>query len=1591
MQVEQRVRAFARGGRLTKWKGRVASIAPSLFLCSASVLAVSAGASFGEVVNGTRTTPLVSSIDEDHTITATGSIDINRLPGPALVQVNVPDYSSTLTNAGQLTAPEANVRTRAAVEINGDLSGTVLNSGTISMGAALGDTAVIFGIDVSGVTTGSVQNTGVIDIANSALTIGTSVGILANQVDGTLSNSGTITLRGDNVSRAEAIGIAVDIVNGTASNSGSIGIDVSSSGGQAIADGISLTTINGMVDNSGPINVSATGATIAGADGFGIGDLVGILNNVGAINVSATAGNNANGDAIEITNLSGRLTNAGPLTVAMTAGNTGGAFLDVVQVSNLTGSLTNTGFLVGRARGGSVIADGFDIGGVAAGASFDNSGIVIVQARATTSTASADGLEFGDVLGSVSNSGPVNAIAEGVTSATARGIRAGNLTGTLLNSANILADAVASNGSAKAFGIQVDEVRNQLTNDGELVALANGSRNGAAIGISTDFVQGTLANNGAITAIGLGSSANATGIETGNVDGSLINANTITLEAVATSSSALVTGIDSGRLNGTLQNSGNISVLADAVSHASAYGIDVGEIGGTLSNSGSITIQVDNGSSIEAIGIRSSTVQGTFSNTGNITVASQGSSGSAEGLRASSIAANGTMTNTGTITATARGQGSGASVEGIRVLGRVAGSLENSGQITIQATDSDSANSIGILTGAVDGSLANSGTITATAGGGPFAFIEGINVRGNVDGSLDNSAAITVQAVGTSSAYVDGINTTDIGGTFSNSGVISAFAQADFAGADGIALDDVLGSAVNSGDITARASGDTTARASGIALGFVDGSFSNSGSIVASATITNSSAPVPFERAVATGINVDNINEDPMGGFGVFENSGAIAASASGLNASALGLRFSHVGGKLTNSGNITVNAVADQGSTAFAAGILGANVRDSGDVLNSGTLQVSATGQNVSAVAAVGMSFDQIDTNVSNAGAISVSAQGDMLVRAHGITTDALPTGGVLSHSGSISVSANGGTDTEAYGIFVGNANGTVNVTGDINVQSSGKGNAIFLGQGGDDFNATNSGNISVAVNTSVGSSALGAGIVTGNISNNNRISNSGSIQVFADGRNVATVEAIGLEVGDVDGRVDNSGAISVSAKGDQIVRARGLTLGALSANSTLNSTGPISASANGGKDTEVFGIFVGSAQGTVNVTGDVSAVSTGKSYAIYLGDGGGTLNAKSTANITGTIRVSDHDVNLSHVGGRVVYRFQDEDIANGVFTTSVSSASQGWFTSGEGGAAPVYASFDAKELQPNTNQPFEIAGLSYALARQLDSADAGNVDRDRVVLSTRGSGPIEGFRPYFLVSGSRSDGTASGSSASLTSNMWSVSVGATRDLGTGLRYGFGASYLENDGTFGSSSFDTSGVFISGIVAQNFGFADLSFGLGYGDLDNSESRFSGSTMSEAEYSSNIMTALVAAEREIALRNGSILTPRASFLYGEQKLDGYTETGQTVNASVGDRTVTFNETRIGGAYATPMLGGRLSASLEVVHRDADAPSVVDVTIFGNTLSLASGGGGTDTFGEVRLNYEKPFDHGGVVRLEARSTLGADVSTQALWASYEWKF
>ncbi|WP_120631862.1 hypothetical protein [Ruegeria sp. EL01] len=399
MQTEQRVHALGRGGRLTKWKGKVASVAPSLLFLSTSVLAISAGSVvLGEVVNVAQSTPLISAVNEDHTITASGAINVNPLLGPGVVEINVADYSGTLTNAGQLSSPEGNLRTRSAVDLNGDLSGVVLNSGAISMSAAIGDSADLRGVDVSGNVTGLVQNTGTIRVANSALTFGTAIGISASDIDGEVSNSGTIELMVDTSSSAKARGIRATTVGGAVRNTGTITIQMSANGSATVGDAFQLGAVTGTVENTGSIQVVGTNGQTVNTNGIEVSDLTGTLINSGGISIGANAVNTAVGNGIEVSTIFGRFENSGDITIT-TAGNSGDAYFDIIETNNVSGSVLNTGQLTGFAIASSASVDGIDAGDVLASGTYENAGLIRIQAVGTSSAARADALDFSQIDG----------------------------------------------------------------------------------------------------------------------------------------------------------------------------------------------------------------------------------------------------------------------------------------------------------------------------------------------------------------------------------------------------------------------------------------------------------------------------------------------------------------------------------------------------------------------------------------------------------------------------------------------------------------------------------------------------------------------------------------------------------------------------------------------------------------------------------------------------------------------------------------------------------------------------------------------------------------------------------------------------------------------------------------------------------------------------------------------------------------------------------------------------------------------------------------------------------------------------------------
>ena len=86
---------------MTKWKGRAASIAPALL--SVSVIALGAGLADAQTVISTElTTPQTIDVDEDVTVTSTGSVRLVGEDSEEAIDIDVEDYTSDVLIDGSL-------------------------------------------------------------------------------------------------------------------------------------------------------------------------------------------------------------------------------------------------------------------------------------------------------------------------------------------------------------------------------------------------------------------------------------------------------------------------------------------------------------------------------------------------------------------------------------------------------------------------------------------------------------------------------------------------------------------------------------------------------------------------------------------------------------------------------------------------------------------------------------------------------------------------------------------------------------------------------------------------------------------------------------------------------------------------------------------------------------------------------------------------------------------------------------------------------------------------------------------------------------------------------------------------------------------------------------------------------------------------------------------------------------------------------------------------------------------------------------------------------------------------------------------------
>ena len=829
------------GGRLVKWKGRVASIAPAL--ASVSVIALMTTGAIGQtVIDSVVNTEQVISIDEDITVTADGRIRLHGGSDPAPLYIDVgnasADYSSVVTNDGEIDLLQSSGVSPAGIWLEGNLSGgSIINNGDITVDVMNGNSdASAAGIYVSGDVNGTITNssTGLIDVLVASDSYNaTAYGI---QIDGNVGEMGVITNAG--------------IINAEANSD--VGFYNSSSSyayPYASATGIYIGgDLDGKVNNSGTIDVRAASGT-SSATAYGI-------------YVSGTA--------------TGNITNSGDILVeAMSSTSTAAAY-GIYVGSDMNSMIDNTGTIDVYAESDTSDASAYGIyvSGTVTG-DITNSGDIIVEAlTGTDSDASAYGIYVGALDGSITNSGLVDVYAHSVTSdASAYGVYAsGDMNGTITNTENgvITVTASAPGSGAEAYGVYVSgdmNVDGSIVNDGRIEAFAETLDNSSASawGIYVGGgLYGTIENSGDILASAMATSysAYAYGIEIdGDLDGSITNTGTITATAYSTDYTAEAYGIRSYTLDGTITNTGTIAATAHSTDYtAEAYGIYIdGTLNGTITNTGTITTNAySTDSDASAYGIYiAGPLNGAIDGNGTIlaTATSEYSDASAYGIYVSgAIGEVGLIDVSGLIEATAQSSSDSASAYGIYVYGDMDGTIAVSGTIAAQADNSSSdydAYAVGIYIQQSDVGGNVDGTITVTSTGvidvsaenysSSDATATGIYVGGDVGGAIENHGLITVEAYGSSGhaeAYGISVDGT-VDGSITNSGTIDVYAHTSnsydsaygiYAGAVGVG-----GIVTNSGQIEVYAGvTSSTDYAAGVYLGGMAGHFINTGSIVAS-------------------------------------------------------------------------------------------------------------------------------------------------------------------------------------------------------------------------------------------------------------------------------------------------------------------------------------------------------------------------------------------------------------------------------------------------------------------------------------------------------------------------------------------------------------------------------------------------------------------------------------------------------------------------------------------------------------------------------------------------------------------------------------
>ncbi len=377
-------KTFGRGGRLTKWKGRVASVAPAMVfaIVAGSATAGTCTIDDGDLVSGNSATCEGSFSNETYKMPE-NETDVSL--------TNYGDwvYSGEILDNGEIIGPSKASPTSnyggISIVNNGSIVWTDANQS--SVGLVSNRTPSAMGAFYKTRTEGvSYTNNGSIDVtagSGSVLSTISGIGAVAYAGDIVVTNSGEISLDISQMQSGYGAGmVAWGGDTATLQNSGTISVEAGSHSASAIdysagdIEGAAYAMGDASVENTGTLTVSGSGADLYGVSYWinpGQDDLTSLeFNNSGTITVeNTTDGNSAgvflqsaepdvplkfsNSGTIESTDYS--LLVASGTEAAVNAENTG-AMIGDVQTRSGDDSFLQTG--AGSLTGEMHLGDGSD-------------------------------------------------------------------------------------------------------------------------------------------------------------------------------------------------------------------------------------------------------------------------------------------------------------------------------------------------------------------------------------------------------------------------------------------------------------------------------------------------------------------------------------------------------------------------------------------------------------------------------------------------------------------------------------------------------------------------------------------------------------------------------------------------------------------------------------------------------------------------------------------------------------------------------------------------------------------------------------------------------------------------------------------------------------------------------------------------------------------------------------------------------------------------------------------------------------------------------------------------------------------------------